>query len=348
VTALEHRWRTSVVRHTTWRPRTTRHPHRARLAVLALVAACSSLPAGAATAPSPASFAVAGADSGCPSTACTSVVSLVQSSVTMKRLPSNLTPSLSSAPRDLVAPQGGTTITLPVTGAGRVPVVQLYGPATDTSEIAVLGDSHALMWSTSLHTIASGLGDRLALMYRLSCYVTLTSSQLPPVAGLKDPSRPAFCQNWTQAAVTWLASHPPTLLVIVCSIASNQTTYLKGITSIVTQMQALGVRVELVGSLPKPTADPPECLASYPSTLSLCMTKISKAVHASDLTLEQKVASTTSAGFVNPVPWACTTATCPDVIGDYEAYTDENHFTSTFAASLAPVLSIALGLTPSS
>lgn len=47
---------------------------------------------------------------------------------------------------------------------------------------------------------------------------------------------------------------------------------------------------------------------------------------------------------MNLIPWLCTAAICPAIIGNYLAYENQFHLTTTYAEHLIPVMQQALNL----
>ena len=301
---------------------------------------------------SPAGLAAPGADSGCPSAACSAVVAAVAAGTRLKTLPGDLTPSLANAASDLLVPPGGVCGSLQIPGLDPKYEPCVYGSPKATSRIVLLGDSHAWQWSTSVASIAQRIGASFGLLYHSACVVTLTSASLPPNGppGGSEPSG-QVCKQWTEAALKWINGFDPQTVIVVAysgDTPSQQPVYAKGIVELFHQIEAPGRQLILLGQDPDNYTGGPDCLAAHESNISQCNVPVSKAVIPVALEAQQKAASQVHAKFVNVTPWICSKSECPQVIGNYEVYEDPFHLTSSFANYLSPVLGIALGLFPAS
>jgi len=302
---------------------------------------------------SAASLAAPEADSGCPSTSCSAVIAAVAAGAHSKTLPVNLTPSLANAASDLRVPPGGVCGSLQIPGLDPSYEPCVYGSATATSRIVLLGDSHAWQWSTSVASIAQRIGASFGLLYHSSCLVTLTASSLPPngAPGGSEPSG-QVCDQWTAAAIKWINNfHPQTVIVVAYSgseVSSQQPIYAKGLVELFHQIQTPGRQLILLGQDPYNFTGGPDCLAAHESNTSQCDVAESQAVVPAAISAEEKAASQVHAKFVNVTPWICTKSECPSVIGNFDVYQDPFHLTSSYSDYLSPVLGIALGLLPAS
>jgi len=312
---------------------------------LVIGATMAAPPSGAAT--SAAHYAQPSRESGCPSLSCTSATSAVIAALKRSAIPGTLSPTLSKAAHDLVPPAGGTASSVGIVGLDPRFNAWTYGPATGHMRIAVIGDSHALQWSKSIAAISARANAHMALLYRLGCFVTLTAKLLPARGPIGPSASPAACQKWTEAAVRWIVRFQPQVVIVVLSRPVNESLYMTGIKLIVANLKHAGRRFAFIGSGTRPWADTPSCLAAHSTQIALCSTKLSVAIDPAQLGVEEGAAVSVGARFVNVIPWLCTTQLCPSVIGHDEVYADQVHLTSTFAASLSPVLSVALGFTRS-
>ena len=86
---------------------------------------------------------------------------------------------------------------------------------------------------------------------------------------------------------------------------------------------------------------PPECLASYPTSVQTCSAPNPNPAQQWHEGAEKAAAKAEKVLYVSPMPWLCTT-TCSPVIGNYVAYYDQYHLTCTYAAYLSGVLEAAL------
>ena len=321
--------------------------------------ASSTSPASAAngTGQSASDLAAPSASSGCPSVACSSVLAEVAAATKIKSLPSNLTPTLQDAQSDLHVPPGGTCGTLGIPGLSPMYEPCTYGSSRSPTRIVLLGESHAWMWSTPIESIAQNNGDAFALLYHSACNVVLTASSLPVQGAVGQAPSGAQCAQWLRAAMTWINAYKPQIVIVTTvngfDTPQQESTYLKGLHEVFEGLRAPGRRLIMLGDIPLPAQNGPECLAAHESDVQSCSTPEPAAVNYIFLrnksyVREAATLRTVGASLVDVIPWFCTKSVCPAVIGSYEVYQDQFHATSTYAAHLTSVMATALGFSPTS
>jgi hypothetical protein len=293
------------------------------------------------------SLVTAGASSGCPSTACSAVLSAVARAVHINTVPANLTPALQHAAADMNMPAGY------VNCEGNLPIAQtptcIIGSPQASIRIALFGDSHARMWSTAIATIAANSGASLLLLVRDGCPISsfafADEGTIPP----------ATCSAWIANSIQRVASFNPTM-VIVTSDASpgdmrtlnnvpvSKTEYEKGLDTILKKLVAPARRLVILGDIPYLAQDGPDCLAAHESRVQACSTPTSIAIHTTEDLWQEAAGKKEGAQYIDTVPWLCTKTECPAVIGNIEVYEGLYHITATYADYLEPVLQQALGL----
>jgi hypothetical protein len=301
--------------------------------------------AGASSSGKASSWTTPSASSGCPSTACTAVTAGIVTGLKTQKLPSNLTPTLSKTAADLLLPKGGDC------GGFDIKTIYepcIYGSPTNTSRIAIIGDSKAWQWSTAVNAVAHRTGLSFGLTFQSGCFIALTADKLPPAGVVGQVASPSQCQQWDEAAIRWLNKFKPQTLIVVADGPSDpniQKIYLKGLKELLQALKAPGRSLVLLGQ--QPTTSPEGgaiCLAAHEQSVQSCTTPLSVALYPALLSSESKVATSLGAKFVNVVPWACTSKGCPAVIKNFSVYEDPYHWTTTYADYLSPLLQKALGL----
>jgi hypothetical protein len=108
-------------------------------------------------------------------------------------------------------------------------------------------------------------------------------------------------------------------------------------------LQKSGARLVVVGDNTLMDVSSPQCLAAYPTRVQRCANPSPnpRAVDQSHQAAERAAATADGAGFINPVPWLCTT-TCSPVIGTMVTYWDSYHLSNTYTAYLSKVMGAAL------
>ncbi|MBP1819472.1 hypothetical protein [Mycobacterium sp. OAE908] len=273
---------------------------------------------------------------GCPSQPCTDILAEVAAGAKTDDVPGNLTPSIAEAVKDLRLPDGGDCGEL-ADGGLESSMTCTYG--TGPKMLVLIGDSQAWMWSRSVAEIAQSLGYSFGLVYQAGCHLPLLKWGRSE-KNVTDEQ----CDAWRNGAINWVAQHHPAVVIAasgghrIKNVTDEE--YADAYAAAIRRLQAPDRRVAVVGSVPLMDQDPPRCLAGNSSSALKCSTEAIKATHVQHADFD--ASSKAGASYVNIAPWLCTADVCPAIIGNYLAYQNQFHLTSTFAESLAPVMREAL------
>lgn len=296
--------------------------------------------------------------SGCPSPACSDILAQLQAGAATRAVPPDLTPSLEDESKDIQdgapryqheGPQGGNCSNLPVSGLDSAyqPCVFDAGAPPTAPSIMLIGNSRALTWSRSVLALASRLGYRFGFVQREGC-------SMVKVDGPSKSDAAVACNNWEDAAINWVNQQNPAVVLVSSgpdlqghwklnrSLTPAELT--TGYAAALKVLQAPGRKVFVIGDSPALKEDAPRCLAANQSSALKCATAASEAVSADENKADLDAAQQAGAGYVNLNPWLCTEELCPAIIGNYLAYRDQQHMTSTFAEALSPVLEQAINI----
>jgi hypothetical protein len=291
------------------------------------------------------SLGTPGTNSGCPSKACSSVLASVAKAAKMRSLPSNLTPSLSKAAKDLLVPAGGTCGGLPPGLGAQAPCTYESPSGPSAPRMVLFGESHAWQWSRTVASIAAKADYSLGFIYHTACFISLTDLQLPvDDSTLNAYDAPSACHRWLEAAIQWINNYNPSVILVAAQPGWDgfEGTFLRGLLQVLNALKAPGRRIALIGGVPHLSRLAPDCLAAHESNVQACSSPESSAVETGIIRGEMAVTASVGAHYINDIPWLCTKKVCPAVIGHYEVYQDQSHITSTYANYLAPVLTAAL------
>ncbi len=108
-------------------------------------------------------------------------------------------------------------------------------------------------------------------------------------------------------------------------------------------LKKVKTKIILIGDIPIDNNPMPDCLAIHPSSIQDCGTAPLNAVDANqDAHVgEQAAAKASKVGFVNPIPWLCTT-TCSPIIGNMVVSYDSTHVSAVYASYLSTVMGTAV------
>jgi peptidoglycan/LPS O-acetylase OafA/YrhL len=271
---------------------------------------------------------------------------LLAASADRETLPANLTPTLPDAAADL-PPVYADGCHRDITDTD-VPTPCLYGDPAARTTMVLFGDSHAAHWFTALAAVAEQRGARLAVITKSACTAADVVIVLPQLK--RDYTE---CGQWRQAAWRRIAALRPSLVVMssnggggtIAGVPAGDLdrAWADGWTTSVRTAAATGADVVVLADTPWPAGNVPECVAANPSDLVDCGRSPDRAVLEPDRrALVARATAAAGARVVDPVPWFCTTTTCPVVVGNLLVYRDESHMTTAYSAALAPVLADAL------
>ena len=225
------------------------------------------------------------------------------------------------------------------------PVVCKFGPKRADTRVVLVGDSHAVMWSSPIRRIARNKGWRLVTMFKTAC---------PALVGVyvqsqKLVDRGASCRTWRSKVLRKLKTYPPDLIVVAHSDRysvhrPNGDKYPKAQRPAVWR-QALArtlaalpksSKVLVIGHVPRNRGNPRRCLKRNPDDISACVTpragpdwrKIDNALKAT--------ARARGAHYGAVHNKICSYDPCPLVHGNILVWRDKNHVTDAFARQLQP------------
>ncbi|GII55662.1 acyltransferase [Planotetraspora thailandica] len=258
------------------------------------------------------------------------------------RLPSNLTPSLTTVKGDhaIVYDNGchvGYDSTQEPTCA--------FGDLTANKSVVLFGDSHAASWFPALDKLARERHWKLYSWTKASCKVA--SIQL-----VRNGKAYKSCTTWRDQAIARIKKLHPALVVLSNSeegtifpkTADNPAAWGAGFTTTLKRIKAPGTKIALIQDIPWPKGDAPECLAQNPRVPSMCTNKLPDALASKDRRAAIADAATKAKiKLIDPTTWFCgTSGSCPPVVGNLLVYRDEGHMTSQYAELLAPLLETRL------
>ena len=220
-----------------------------------------------------------------------------------------------------------------------------FGPVDADTRMVLVGDSHAMMWSSPIKRVAINKGWRLTTMTKTAC---------TPLLGLRTQRQLEIdggrtCRAWRANVIAKLKAKPPDLIILTQSdryklFDSNggvQPKYqwpLLWNRALKRTLAALPARstVMVLGDVPKNYGDPRRCLNHSRGDMSACVSpRAPDAMRKIDLALRQAAASK-GARFRTLYGKICSYDPCPVVQGHILMWRDKSHITNTFAVQLQP------------
>lgn len=262
----------------------------------------------------------------------------VTASAAVGAIPSNLTPTIADAP--------GDKPTVFLNGCVRSwrEVGQAECASGDTASpttVALVGDSHAAMWSPAFEPLAEQRHWRLETLGKVTCPLMdlpITS----PYLGREYTE----CEQWRSDILSRLQIERPQLIVVSMSrrygadfgFTSYDPAWIDGINRLVARLRSTGAAVVVLGPIPDPRTTVPTCLSAHLDDAQACSPTRPDAVN--DVGIAAEAAATTAAGgqYRDITTLFCTADSCPVIVGNNLVYRDDNHVTIEYAQTLEPVL----------
>ncbi|MFN8117928.1 MAG: acyltransferase family protein [Micropruina glycogenica] len=268
------------------------------------------------------------------------VQTAVAASADLKAVPSNLEPSLPNAGTEPAYMTGCLRDVLDVD-----PRECAFGDLNSRTTVALVGDSHAEMWTPAFRDIATQRGWRLETLAKGACPMLKLPIFEPT---LRRPYRE--CDQWRPAIVARLKAEHPRLIVLAMSrlygrsidynsaFNAFDSTWDTGITEMVRDLRSTGAAVLVLGPVPNPQGWVPNCLALHLSDATACSPARSKAVNQAGIAAEMAAAKAGGGQYSDITDLFCTPERCAAIVGDTLVYRDFSHVTVRYTLQLAPVI----------
>lgn len=284
----------------------------------------------------------------------------VASSLSITTLPSNLSPSLANATKDIATVGTPTLAACNTVGETLNPSKCIFGDKKGSRTMVIWGDSHAFMWFPAVNAIAKKDHWKLVALLQYGCPPADVSVWNPLT---KAPY--ASCNIFRKNMIAAINKLNPSL-VIISEFFTTQAANSGGAYNTITTAQwQAGLETTLkalhtkrtkkvvigstVASGSQSVAVPPLCLAAEVTSIQTCTITDTTAQQA-QRTAESTAAKAESTRYVNVLPWMCSSATkpasCSGIVGDSGGYRvvyySTGHITETYALWLSTVLGTAL------
>ncbi|MCX6489350.1 MAG: acyltransferase family protein [Mycobacterium sp.] len=272
------------------------------------------------------------------------VQTAIAASVDLKSVPSNLRPPLASAAAEKKSE-------LLFNGCLRSPFESgqpecAMGDTSSATTVALVGDSHAAMWTPAFRQVATDRHWRLELLAKGACPL-LDLPITSPLSRLAELF--AHCGQWRGQILARLEAERPQLIVLslwrgygsaeaLTGYRSYDPAWIDRMTRLVERLRATGAKVLVLGPIPAPGFVVPICLSGYLDDVQACTPQRSAAVNESGTAAEAAVVEAGGGQYVDTTDLFCTAKRCPVIVGNTLVYVDENHMTLEYARLLAPAI----------
>ena len=216
-------------------------------------------------------------------------------------------------------------------------------PGSDT-HIALVGDSHAVMWLPAIEQVALAEGWKVTTYMRASCPVSLAVTIL-------GGSERQLCAEWSDAVVRTVSADSSIDLVVTA--AKNNKRWdggtgpdghdaaVAGYVDTWTQFVDSGKRVLAIGDAPRTRADVVDCLASEPVQRCAVPRDVATTPERGPADPQATAVgsmATTDVRLVDPTEQICGPDACGAVVGSIAVFVDEGHLSTHYSRTLSPLL----------
>ncbi|OYN75027.1 acyltransferase family protein [Mycolicibacterium sphagni] len=271
------------------------------------------------------------------------VQTVLAASLDARAVPSNLNPPLDKL--------SGEQRNLTYNGCLRNPYESgqpecAMGDTTSTTSVALIGDSHAAMWTPAFQQIAAQQHWRLDMMAKEACPIMDVAVGTAFRRLIEDFQH---CEEWRAEVMARLKAQPPRLVVVsvfrgygvdevMTGFKAYNPAWIDSLTRLVRQIRDIGSRVLVLGPIPGPHSNVPICLSGHLDDATACALSRSAAVDQSGIAAE--AAATTAGGgqYADLTDLFCTAQRCPVIVGNTLIYMDVSHLSIPYARQLAPAI----------
>jgi peptidoglycan/LPS O-acetylase OafA/YrhL len=220
-----------------------------------------------------------------------------------------------------------------------------FGDLASNTSVVLFGDSHAGMWFPAVDLAANQHGWRL---------YTWTKATCPPIIiPIFSPDlRRNFteCQTWRQNVLARIQEVHPAVVILgmarhyssVYGFTPYQEPWLQGMAQMVATIRQMGARVVVVGPVPKPPFNVPDCLSAHLGDAVACTEPVSTEINDAGMAAERSAVTAAGGTYVDVQPWFCTVTRCAVIVGNIEMWRDDNHISPEYSSFLGPAMSAEL------
>lgn len=216
----------------------------------------------------------------------------------------------------------------------------VFGDKTSTTELALVGDSHAASWFPAIKKIAELNHWKLTTYYKSGC--TLAVGQRSDL----KPGKAASCQWWEKTVLDELKHSSIDIVVVGYARASlnirsegGETlteSATRGLSDMMSSLLNSGKSVVAIRDNPIPGKSLAPCLMNHQSNPHECDLPRSKTVKLPD-PMELAAEAHPEVILADFTNYLCGPEICPAFIGGMYPYLDDDHLVRTFVMTLLPV-----------
>jgi peptidoglycan/LPS O-acetylase OafA/YrhL len=266
------------------------------------------------------------------------VQAAVTASADLRAVPSNLDPPLArtAAEKPMLARYGGCMRNVLEVDQPECAT----GDTASTTTLALVGDSHAAMWSPAFQQVAAQRRWRLENLDKAGCPLL----DLPIINPVLDREY-TECEQWRDQIIARLQTEHPRLVVLTIRrfystqrFTAYDPAWIESLTRLVQQLRGTGAQVLVLGPIPDPHLPVPDCLSGHLDDVTACSPPRSTAVNDPGIAAETAATKAGGGRYADLTALFCTADRCPVIVGNTLVYIDASHMTVEYSRLLAPVM----------
>ena len=270
------------------------------------------------------------------------VTEAIAAGTKLTKLPQNITPSLDTAADDY-------SFTTPACLLGAMAATPVpnsrctFGDQSSSRTMAVVGDSHANMWTPAIDAFGMAQHWKIVLYAKAACPAGVYPYDIDP----QTNGVYTQCNEWRNKVFARLRALKPEVVLVTAELRTLDINP-SGMVQSIHNYQRTGARVIYLEDTPNPgkVGSVPDCLAGHPNDVQACsMSRQDPATRLDAFIgrrMESAAAKQAGATLIDPASWFCTSTTCPPVINDIVVYMDDSHTTATYIKYITPLMVAAL------
>ena len=212
--------------------------------------------------------------------------------------------------------------------------------------MALLGDSHATMWSPAFQQIATQRHWRLETLGKGAC----VPMDLPITDTIRRAVSNALCEQWRAQILARLQAEHPRLVVVSMyrgygfghsytpGFRSYDPVWNDGLARLVQQLGRAPVRRCWCSGRSRTRTGGADLLVLHLDDASACSSPRSTAVNESGIAAESAATQAAGGHYADLTELFCTADRCPVIVGNTLVYFDGNHMSLEYAQALAPAM----------
>jgi hypothetical protein len=228
-----------------------------------------------------------------------------------------------------------------------------YGDTASATTVVLFGDSHAAYWFPALDLISRQQQWRLVDLTKDGC----PAAEVNIAAWFRHGGPYPECTDWRATAMAQIAALHPALVIATEAryveepearpLAGVPTvhgsTWLNGLAATFTFLNRHAQHVVFISDVPTPEQSAPDCVASHPSDVQPCNTRLSAAIRLPQVKIEERqLAQRERVEWIDPTSWFCTSTTCPAIVANLLVYRNIAHIEPAWSRFISPLLAATL------